>query len=170
MRKSLVAPLALLASISLLTSCTVPGMAPKTSPVVPTTPVETVTPVTPATPIETIPAIPVSTGTTESTGTVSESSSGLPPVAALTRKETVTYNTPEGMVPVEFDVTVTNGTITSATSNTLATGDASKYNQDNFAKDLSLKVVGKKATDLSVDAIGGASLTTAAFEQFVHSF
>ena len=151
MKKSLVAPLALLASISLLTSCTVPGMAPKTTPVAPTTPVETVAPVAP---IETIPVAPVSTGTTESTGTVSETTPTLSPVSALTRKETVTYNTPEGMVPVEFDVTITDGMITSATSNTLATSDASKYNQDNFAKDLSAKVVGKKAADLSVDAIG----------------
>lgn len=147
-------------------------MAPKTTPVVPTAPVETVTPVAPATPTPTAPATPVSTttGTTESTGTVSDASSGLSVVAPLTRKETVTYNTPEGMVPVEFDVTVTDGTITSATSTTLATGDASKYNQDNFAKEVSAKVVGKKAADLSVDAIGGASLTTGAFEQFVHSF
>ena len=167
MKKSLVAPLALLASISLLTSCTVPGMAPKTTPVAPTTPVETVAPVAP---IETIPVAPVSTGTTESTGTVSETTPTLSPVSALTRKETVTYNTPEGMVPVEFDVTITDGMITSATSNTLATSDASKYNQDNFAKDLSAKVVGKKAADLSVDAIGGASLTTTAFVQFVKSF
>ncbi len=167
MKKSLVAPLALLASISLLTSCTVPGMAPKTTPVAPTTPVETVAPVAP---IETIPVAPVSTGTTESTGTVSETTPTLSPVSALTRKETVTYNTPEGMVPVEFDVTITDGMITSATSNTLATSDASKYNQDNFAKDLSAKVVGKKAADLSVDAIGWASLTTAAFAQFVQSF
>ena len=142
MKKSLVAPLALLASISLLTSCTVPGMAPKTTPVAP---IET---------IPVAPVAPVSTGTTESTGTVSETTPTLSPVSALTRKETVTYNTPEGMVPVEFDVTITDGMITSATSNTLATSDASKYNQDNFAKDLSAKVVGKKAADLSVDAIG----------------
>lgn len=170
MKKSLVAPLALLASISLLTSCTVPGMAPKTTPVAPTTPVETVAPVAPIETIPVAPVAPVSTGTTESTGTVSETTPTLSPVSALTRKETVTYNTPEGMVPVEFDVTITDGMITSATSNTLATSDASKYNQDNFAKDLSAKVVGKKAADLSVDAIGWASLTTAAFAQFVQSF
>ena len=90
----------------------------------------------------------------------------------LTRKETITYDskTPEGMVPVEFDVTVTDGTITAATATPKTDKQGSLYNQTNFAKDLSAKVVGKKAKDLKVDAIGGSSLTTAAFETFVHTF
>ena len=50
------------------------------------------------------------------------------------------------------------------------TTDTSKYNQDNFVKAVSAKAVGKKAKDFKVDAIGGSSLTTAAFETFVHSF
>lgn len=97
-----------------------------------------------------------------------------PPSApvVLTRKETLSYvvPAPDLNTTVEFDVTVKDGIITSAASRTLATADASKFNQDNFAKDLSAKVVGKKAKDLKVDAIGGASLTTTAFETFVHSF
>jgi len=96
------------------------------------------------------------------------------PVApiVLTRKETLSYTVPapDLNTTVEFDVTVTDGIITTATSRTLATADASKFNQDNFAKDVSAKVVGKKAKDLKIDAIGGASLTTLAFETFVHSF
>ena len=90
----------------------------------------------------------------------------------LTRKETVSYDskTPEGMVQVEFDVTVTDGIITAATSTPKTDKQGSLYNQTSFAKELSSKVVGKKAKDLKVDAIGGASLTTAAFETFVHSF
>lgn len=90
----------------------------------------------------------------------------------ITRKETLSYDSksPEGMVPVEFDVTVTDGIITAAAATPKTDKQASLYNQTNFAKDLSAKVVGKKAKDLKVDAIGGASLTTAAFETFVHSF
>ena len=65
---------------------------------------------------------------------------------------------------------MTDGVITAASSKTLATNDASKYNQDNFSKSVSASVVGKKAKDIHVDAIGGASLTTGAFETFVHSF
>ncbi len=86
------------------------------------------------------------------------------------RRETLSYNTPEGVVPIEFDVTVTDGIITAASAKTLATTDTSKYNQDNFVKAVSAKAVGKKAKDFKVDAIGGSSLTTAAFETFVHSF
>ncbi len=95
-----------------------------------------------------------------------------PAPVVLTRKETLSYTVPapDLSATVEFDVTVTDGTITAATSRTLATADASKFNQDNFAKDISAKVVGKKAKDLKVDAIGGASLTTLAFETFAHSF
>ncbi len=95
-----------------------------------------------------------------------------PTPVVLTRKETLSYAVPapDLNTTVEFDVTVTDGIITTATSRTLATADASKFNQDNFAKDVSAKVVGKKAKDLKIDAIGGASLTTLAFETFVHSF
>ena len=102
----------------------------------------------------------------EMTGTVSVS---LKPVV-LSRTETLSYQSPAGKEEVEFSVSVTDGVITAASSKTLATNDASKYNQDNFSKSVSASVVGKKAKDLHVDAIGGASLTTGAFEIFAHSF
>ena len=41
------------------------------------------------------------------------------------RRETLSYNTPEGVVPIEFDVTVTDGIITAASAKTLATTDTS---------------------------------------------
>ena len=134
-------PLVMIASLATLVSC---GEKNTSTPVVIQQPAPTVTG------IVITPTVPV----------------------VITRKETLSYAVPapELKTSVEFDVMVTDGIITSAKSRTLATGDASKYNQDNFAKDLSAKVVGKKAKDLKVDAIGGASLTTAAFETFVHSF
>jgi hypothetical protein len=39
--------------------------------------------------------------------------------------------------------------------------------QESFASKLSSAVVGRKVAGLDLSAIGGASLTTAAFEQFV---
>lgn len=108
-----------------------------------------------------------STGVLSPTNPVSVTSPSAPVV--LNRKQTVSYRTPGDDVSVEFDVTITDGIITAASSKTLATEDASKYNQDEFAKFVSVKVVGKKAKDLNVDAIGGASLTTTAFLDFVHS-
>lgn len=146
--QKLALPLVMVATLATLVSCGQQTGTTVTTPSVPA-PVVTGAVVTP----------------TAASGTVAPVSA-----AVFTRKETVSYNTPEGLVPVEFDVTVTDGIITEASANTLATTTASKYNQDKFTAGLSAAVVGKKAKDLSVDAIGGASLTTAAFEQFVQSF
>ena len=51
----------------------------------------------------------------------------------------------------------------------MATNDASKYNQENFSKEVGAKVVGKAKKSFKLDTVGGASLTTAAFESFVRS-
>lgn len=90
----------------------------------------------------------------------------------LTRKETLTYSVPAPGTAdaIEFDVTVTDGIITLAVAVGKADHEFSKNWQGKFVAELSGKVVGKKAKDLKVYAIGGASLTTAAFETFVHSF
>jgi hypothetical protein len=137
-------PLVMIASLATLVSC---GQTTTTAPVVPVAPTTTITGVV------ITPTAPAA-------------------AATFTRKETLSYKVPAPDLDasVEFDVTVTDGIITAASSRTVATAPASKYNQDNFAKDVSTKVVGKKAKDLKVDAIGGASLTTLAFETFVHSF
>ncbi|MBC7503478.1 hypothetical protein H7169_00730 [Candidatus Gracilibacteria bacterium] len=87
----------------------------------------------------------------------------------VTRKETVAYNNPSGMDSVEFNVTVTDGIITSVSVTPKAENQISLKRQTAFAANVSSIVVGKKAKDLNVDAIGGSSLTTAAFETFVHS-
>ncbi len=174
MKKHIVAPLVLLASISLLTSCMekpVP-VAPVVRPVETSVPVEIVT--TP--PSASVEVSPVASGTmmtpdtaplapVSPTLTATASTSQAP--AMTTRTETVSYMSPAGKDEVEFSVTLKDGVITAASSKTLATNDASKYNQDNFAKALAGKVVGKKSADFDIDAIGGASLTTAAFEKFI---
>lgn len=138
MKKSVVVPLVMLASISLLTACTEP-----TAPAV----------VPPAPPVSSEPAAVVTP----------------PPAAAQSVTKIVTYPSPAGVDEVEFSVTVEGGVIKSASSRTLATNDGSKYNQDNFASAVSAKVVGKSVKDLDLDVIGGASLTTEAFEKFVKS-
>ncbi len=87
----------------------------------------------------------------------------------LTHKGTVAYNNPSGSDSVEFNVTVTDGIITAASAVPKAQNQISLKRQTEFAANVSAKVVGKKAKDIEVDAIGGSSLTTAAFETFVHS-
>ena len=150
-------PLVLLATLSTLASCTKPvSETVVTPPKTPEVKVE-VTPVSPT------PA-PTPTGTAATT-----------PVTAsprvLTRTEVVTYASPANPKdPVEFSVTVTDGVITAASATPKSDNEVSKQLQTAFAAEVSAKVVGKKAKDLDVDAIGGASLTTAAFETFAHSF
>lgn len=97
-----------------------------------------------------------------------------PPIVSpvvLTRSEVVNYSTPASpQDPVEFSVTITDGVITAASALSKSDSPISQKYQTAFAGDISAKAIGRKAKDLKLDAVGGASLTTAAFEQFVHSF
>lgn len=114
-----------------------------------------------------IPPPPPVTGTTE---TITPVETSATPVI-LTRTETVTYTSPANpQDPVEFSVTVTDGVITSASATPKSDNEISQKLQTAFAAEVATKVVGMKAADFDVDAIGGASLTTGAFEMFVRSF
>ncbi|MFZ2255365.1 MAG: hypothetical protein WAW59_04875 [Patescibacteria group bacterium] len=157
MKKNLIVPVLLLATSPFVVSCTKsPTDMPPPPPVTGAT--ETVTPETPVVPVETV---------TQSGTTATETVTPM----ALTRTETVTYASPASpQDPVEFSVTVTDGVITAASATPKSDNDISKMRQAAFAAEVSTKVVGKKAADLDVDVIGGSSLTTAAFETFVHSF
>jgi uncharacterized protein with FMN-binding domain len=134
-------PLVMIASLATLVSC---GEKNTQAPVVVEQPAPAVTGVviTPATPV------------------------------VITRKETLSYSVPSPGTAdsIEFDVTVTDGVITRAAAVGKADHEYSKGWQGKFIAELSAKVVGKKAKDLKVDAIGGASLTTTAFETFVRTF
>jgi hypothetical protein len=125
-----VLPVALL-SLSALSACTLPGMEKSE--------VSTDSSVAVSTEIQT-PAV----------------ASGIVDTGVITRTETVSYDsrTPEGMVEIEFSVSVKDGIITAASATPKTEKQGSRYNQDSFVKELSGKVVGKKAKDLNVDAIG----------------
>ena len=79
-----------------------------------------------------------------------------PAPVVLTRKETLSYTVPAPGTAdlIEFDVTVTDGVITRAAATGKADHEYSKNWQGKFIAELSSKVVGKKAKDLKVDAIG----------------
>lgn len=161
MKKHIVAPLLLLSSIALLTSC-----MSKTDTTIPTVKAPTEA----AIPVEVV-TTPISTGATMAvSGSVS--TQGVIPAATrvLTRTEIVSYKTPAGTDEVEFSVSVTDGVITAASANPKAKNEISIKLQTAFAADVSSKVVGMKAKNLDIDAIGWASLTTGAFETFVRSF
>lgn len=92
-------------------------------------------------------------------------------VAPVTTKKIVSYITPShrGNTTTEFSVTTQDGIITAASA-TFQSGDHDdqKY-QNAFSRSISSAVVGKKTNNMNLDVIGGASLTTAAFEQFIKS-
>ncbi len=88
-------------------------------------------------------------------------------IVIRTTTKTVSYTSPAGKEWITFTVKHKNGVIVSATAKPKATHKISLMLQNNFAKNISKTVVGKKTKDLDIDTVGGASLTTAAFEQFV---
>jgi uncharacterized protein with FMN-binding domain len=168
MKKNIVAPLVLLSSLTLLTSCMTKKDA---TPVVPAptqsaTQVDVVTTNPTPAPTETVTPTPAPTEPTTGSSSVTPTAQA----SVITRTETVSYKNPSGSDEVEFSVTVTDGVITAASATPKAENEISKKLQTAFAGGVSAKVVGMKAKDLDVDAIGGASLTTAAFETFAHSF
>lgn len=86
-----------------------------------------------------------------------------------TTTRTVSYVTPEDDASVTFTVAVKDGAITSVSSTANDRERESREWQGKFSRNVS-KVVGKKISEIdSLDAIGGASLTTEAFKKFVKS-
>ena len=93
------------------------------------------------------------------------------PVANKVHTDTVSYEAPSGKEDVVFSVTVaTDGTIAAASLQNKGTHPYSVRYQNAFSSGLSGAVVGKKISDLDIRAVGGASLTTAAFVKYVRSF
>ena len=145
MKKHVVAPLGLLSSITLLTSCMSNSDTATTTVKAPTEasiPVDVVT-----TPIATGGSMTVS-GSTFSEGVIPSAAN------VITRTETLSYMNPSGSDEVEFSVSVTDGVITAASANPKAKNPISIKLQTAFAAEVSKKVVGMKAKDLDVDAIG----------------
>ncbi len=183
-------PLVMIASLATLVSCgqksvdTSVNLSPTATPVVtgvvvtPAAQTGTMgTSTTSTTSTSTTTVQPTTTNPPVTTSTVSVTPTATTPVTqtprtpeTFTRRETVSYSNPSGTDTVEFNVTVTDGIITSASATPKADNEISLKRQTAFAAEVSSKVVGKKASDLNIDAIGGSSLTTAAFEKFVHSF
>jgi hypothetical protein len=166
--KKFAIPLALLASISTLTSCSNKAQTTTEAPA-PQAVVETV-PVAPAPDAMTPPVVPPATETTTPAMPTEVATGTTTTVAPVTRTETVNYTTPAGSDPVEFSVTVVEGVITAASATPKSTHEISNKKQVAFAGEIASKVVGKKISELSLSAVGWASLTTGAFNTFIQSF
>lgn len=163
MKKNFVIPVVLLATTPFVVACTksptdmpppppVTGntetIAPEVAPIVEETPIEVVNPV-------------------EETPTTSQIDTQS---TLVTRTETVYYETPAGSHPVEFSVTTDDGVITAVNVAPKADHEISQKLQSAFALGIADVAVGKKASDLNLDIVAGASLTTGAFNMYVRSF
>ncbi len=161
MKSHIVAPLILVATLSTLSSCAPSPSAPVSIPVSDSsqTPVIVkdmgVTPTGSETPMPSTPATSPEVGT------------GSPSSTPITKTETMTYNNPAGTDQIEFSLTTDNGVITAVTMSPKAENGISKTYQASFAKAITSEVIGKKIVDLHLSAVGGSSLTTGAFNQFI---
>ncbi len=149
MRK-IVAPLALLASISLLTSCTKKEEAPVVAPTVTETPAPVMNDNTPTpapvmddnTRTSTTPDVATPTPTSPEDISNTGTTTPAPQAAAPTsRTEVVKYNTPAGGDMIEFSVTVTDGVITAASAVSKAENEISKKFQESFIPKLGEAVI-----------------------------
>ena len=88
-------------------------------------------------------------------------------IAGASVTKTVHYTSPAGDETVEFTMTTSGDTITAVSAKPLASNPISTMLQTKFSESIQSKVVGKKKSELQIDAVGGASLTTNAFKKFV---
>lgn len=88
-------------------------------------------------------------------------------VAGSSITKEVHYNSPAGDESVEFTLTTSGDTVTAVSTKPLASNPISRNLQTKFSEAISKEVVGKKKSELQLHAVGGASLTTNAFQQFV---
>lgn len=106
-----------------------------------------------------------------SSGDASSQTQDTTTTSAQTYTKTVTYSTPsrQGQTNTSFSVTVDNGVITSASAQYVSGDHEDQRYQSRFSQTIASAVVGKKLSDVSLDVVGGASLTTAAFQEFIQS-
>lgn len=77
---------------------------------------------------------------------------------------TVTYESPGGVEENIFHITIDKGSIANVNVEVKTNIAASIEYQQDFAKEIGKKVVGKKLSEIAnIDTISGASLTTKAF-------
>lgn len=117
-------------------------------------------------------ATPVSTTTPSSSAPATTTPVTTPPSSSTsgtykdgTYTASVTYFTPDGQEPLDVKVTLSGNTITdtSVDANTIS-GEGQRY-FDRFSSYYKSQVVGQKISDVSLNRVAGASLTTDAFNQ-----
>lgn len=166
---SFVLPVALIVALSVLSSCT--NTASSSSAGTDTTIVAQNT-TTQTKKIQTSPtsAVQQNTTTSSSTNTTITPITPTTSTSSNTVSKTLSYRVPRGSASTLYSVTISGDTITQASAS-MTSGDheSSMYNS-RFNRSLASSVIGKNISEIkNLSAIGGASLTTEAFTQFVSS-
>lgn len=105
----------------------------------------------------------------QSSETVASVSSTIATPKDVMQTKEISYMSPAGSETIKVSLTTKDGVITSVTATPLATNPISLKLQTAFAGDVSKNAVGKAIKGLKVDTVSGASLTTAAFNEFLAS-
>lgn len=79
----------------------------------------------------------------------------------------ITYTTPSGSENIEFTLIAHRGVVWALTVTPKAKNSTNLEHQKAFAQAISTEVIGKRIRDLHLTVIGGASLETGAFNQFI---
>lgn len=84
-----------------------------------------------------------------------------------TYTESAEYQAPSGTETIDVTLTLASDVATAVTVTGHATDPQAKLHQGQFAGGVSAVVVGKKIADLTVDKVGGSSLTSSGFNAAV---
>lgn len=132
-----------------------------------TTPTVTTATTTPATTTTTAPT--ASTSASQSTTTATSATSSSTAYKDGTYTATATYYVPRTTNSITANVTITNDKITDVSVTNNYTDRESGMYIDSFVSSLKSAVVGKSVSGLSVNRIGGATLTTDGFSSALNS-
>lgn len=105
------------------------------------------------------------TGSSDSGSDTSTTTSG--DYADGTYTESGSYNAPSGTETVEVTVTLADNVITDVSVVGEATDPQAKRHQSEFSDGIAAEVVGKNIDEISVDKIGGSSLTSGGFTEAI---
>ena len=84
-----------------------------------------------------------------------------------TYTESGTYNAPSGTETVDVTVTLADNVITDVSVVGEASDPQAKRHQGEFSDGIAAEVVGKNIDEISVDKIGGSSLTSGGFNEAI---
>ncbi len=81
-------------------------------------------------------------------------------------KSEIEYDVPQRHVEsIEVEITIEDGIVTELKNTHSKTSEDSVYHQNDFENAITDQVIGKKIEEIELSRVGGASLTTGAFNQ-----